>query len=125
VFVIPKETTAMRSLNIAFTLILAASTAAPAFAATADRISDSDLVRASRCLGLAKAANLGVVDAAALEAFVKTQRRGRDPGLRDRLDGAEKTAKSQSSSASGERKASLQAERDGVCKALIENPTGA
>ncbi len=113
----------MRNLKIAFVAVLALSAAAPAFAA--DRISDSDLLRASRCLGLAKAANLGAVDAKALEAYVKTQRKGRDPGLRDRSDTTEKTAQDQGSSASGDRKAALQAERDGACKALIENPTGA
>ena len=113
----------MRNLKIALVAALAVSAAAPAFAA--DRVSDTDLLRASRCLGLAKAANLGAVDATALETFVKTQRKGRDPGLRDRLDTTEKTARSQATSASGDRKATLLAERDGACKALIENPTGA
>jgi hypothetical protein len=113
----------MRHLNIAVLAVLAVSVAAPVFAA--DRVSDSDLLRASRCLGLAKAANLGAVDVTALDAFIKAQRKGRDPGLRDRLDTTEKAARSQASSASGDRKAVLQAERDGACKALIENPTGA
>ncbi|WP_165186601.1 hypothetical protein [Caulobacter soli] len=113
----------MRNLNIALVAVLAVSATAPAFAA--DRISDSDLLRASRCLGLAKAANLGAVDAKALDAFVKAQRKGRDPGLRDRSDTTEQTARSQGASANGDRKAALLAERDGACKALIENPTGA
>ncbi|KQY26413.1 hypothetical protein ASD21_16980 [Caulobacter sp. Root1455] len=113
----------MRSLKIALVAAMVASAAAPAFAA--DRISDTDLLRASRCLGLAKAESLGAVDATALESFVRAQRKGRDPGLRDRSDNAEKTARSQASSAGGDRKATLRAERDGACKTLIENPTGA
>jgi hypothetical protein len=113
----------MPNLKIALVAALVASAAAPAFAA--DRISDTDLLRASRCLGLAKADNLGAVDATALESFVKAQRKGRDPGLRDRSDTAEKSARTQASSAGGDRKATLQAERDGACKALIDNPAGA
>ena len=110
--------------SLAATLVASFALAAPAFAAPA-RVSDSDLMRASRCLGLAKAANLGAVDATALTAFVKAQRIGRDPLVRDRSDAQEQTAKSMASKAKGDLQASLTAERDGVCKAMIENPTGA
>jgi len=120
---VPRRETTMHRLKIAFVAAVVASAAAPAFAA--DRLSDTDLLRASRCLGLGKAQALGAVDTTALESFVKAQRRGRDPGLRNRSDSVEKAARSQASTADGERKATLQAERDGVCKAMIDNPTGA
>ncbi len=110
--------------SLAATLVASFALAAPAFAAPA-RVSDSDLMHASRCLGLAKAANLGAVDATALAAFVKTQRMGRDPLVRDRSDAQEQSAKNMAGKAKDDLKASLIAERDGACKALIENPTGA
>ena len=115
----------MLKSSFAATLVAAFALSAPAFAASPARVSDSDLMHASRCLGLAKAANLGAVDATALTAFVKAQRMGRDPLVRDRSDAQEQTAKSMAGKAKDDLKASLVAERDGACKALIENPTGA
>ena len=116
----------MRVLKVSLALALAASCLAtvPALAAPAARITDGDLLHASRCLGLAKAQGLGAVDATALSDFVKGQRRGRDPGVRERSDALEATAKREGSGADDARKAALVAERDGACKVLIENPTG-
>ncbi|SFJ22316.1 hypothetical protein [Caulobacter sp. UNC279MFTsu5.1] len=113
----------MRILGLTLATVLAASAAAPAFAA--DRVSDSELVRASRCLGLAKAANLGPSDATALQAFVKTQGRGRDPLVQNRAENAEQAARSQAGKAKNNLKAALIAERDGVCKALVETSSTA
>ncbi len=104
-------------------LAAACTTAVPALAAPG-RISDVDLYRASRCLGLAKAPQLGEVDAKALSDFVKIQRRGRDPAVRDRSDSLEAAARRDGASAGESRKAALVAERDQGCKALIENPGG-
>lgn len=108
----------MRILGLTIAAALAASANVPAFAA--DRVSDSELVRAARCLGLAKAANLGVSDSSALQAFVKTQGRSRDPLVQDRADAAERAARSQAGKAKDNLKASLIAERDGACKALVQ-----
>lgn len=113
----------MRMLTMTLAGALVASVAAPAFAA--DRVSDGDLLRASRCLGLAKAANLGAVDATALQSFVKAQRKGRDPLVQDRSDAAEQAAKSLAGKAKDDLKASLIAERDGACKTLIDGSAGA
>jgi hypothetical protein len=113
----------MRILSLTLAALLAASAAAPAFAA--DRISDGELVRASRCLGLTKAANLGASDATALQAFVKTQSKGRDPLVRDRVEAAEQAAKSQAGKAKDDVKASLIAERDGACKTVVGVSGGA
>jgi hypothetical protein len=113
----------MRILALTAAAVFAVSAVAPAFAA--DRLSDGELVRASRCLGLAKAANLGPVDATALQSFVKAQRKGRDPLIQDRSDAAEQAAKSQAGKAKDDLKASLIAERDGACKTLVEGSGGA
>ena len=113
----------MRILAFSAAALLAVSATAPAFAA--DRISDGELVRASRCLGLTKAANLGASDATALQTLVKTQSRGRDPLIQERVESAERNAKSQAGKAKDELKASLIAERDGVCKSLVEAPSTA
>jgi len=107
----------MRILSAALAATLVVSVGAPALAA--ERISDGALLRASRCLGLAKAESLGAVDASALEAFVKVQRRGREPLIRDRANTAEQTARNQAAKAEGDAKASLIAERDGVCKSVV------
>ena len=111
----------MRILHIALTAVFVASVSAPVLAA--ERISDGALLRASRCLGLAKSESLGVVDASALEAFVKIQRRGREPLIRDRANTAEQTARNQAAKAGEEAKTTLIAERDGPCKALVETPS--
>lgn len=113
----------MRILAFSAAALLAVSAVAPAFAA--DRVSDGELVRASRCLGLAKATNLGASDATALQAFVKTQKRGRDPLVQDRAEAAERNAASQAGKAKDDMKASLIAERDGACKALVEGSSTA
>ncbi len=112
----------MRILGLTAAAVFAVSAVAPAFAA--DRLSDSELVRASRCLGLAKAANLGAVDSTALQSLVKAQRRGRDPLVQGRSDAAEQAAKSTAGKARDELKASLIAERDGACKTLVETASG-
>lgn len=113
----------MRILAYTAVAALVVSTAAPAFASV--RVSDGELVRASRCLGLAKAANLGASDATALQAFVKTQNRGREPLIQERVEDAERTAKSKASKAKDDAKAALIAERDGACKTLVGGAGGA
>jgi hypothetical protein len=113
----------MRILAYTAVAALVVSAAAPAFAST--RVSDSELVRASRCLGLAKAANLGATDATALQAFVKTQGRSRDPLVQERAQSAERAAKSEAGRAKDDAKAALIAERDGVCKTLVGEGGGA
>lgn len=113
----------MRILTLTAAAVIAASAVAPAFAA--DRLSDSELVHASRCLGLAKATNLGASDATALQALVKAQKRGRDPLVQDRAEAAERNATSQAGKAKDDMKASLIAERDGACKTLAGSSGGA
>ncbi len=89
----------MRISNLVFAVIVAASAAAPALAA--ERVSDAELVRASRCLGLTKAASLGAADPAALQAFIKTQGKSRDMLVQDRADAAERAARTEANRAKG------------------------
>jgi hypothetical protein len=103
--------------NLALAAVLCVFAAAPALAA--ERISDGELVRASRCLGLSKAANLGPVDATALQAFVKAQGKSRDLLVQDRAETAERAARSEAGRAKGAQKDALIAERDGACKAMV------
>jgi hypothetical protein len=107
----------MRISGFIAVAVLAISAAAPAFAA--DRVSDGELVRASRCLGLAKAANLGPSDPTALQAFVKVQGKSRDMLVQDRADAAERAARTEAGRAKGAQKEALIAERDGACKAMV------
>lgn len=112
----------MRILHTALAAVLVASVGAPVLAA--ERISDGALLRASRCLGLAKSENLGVVETSTLAAFVKAQSRGREPLVRNRANAAEQTARSQAAKARDEAKARLIAERDGVCRTMVEPSAG-
>ena len=107
----------MRMSDLTLVAALVVLTAAPALAA--DRISDSELVRASRCLGLSKAANLGPVDATALQALVKAQGKGRDLVVQDRAEAAERSARTEAGRAKGPQKDALVAERDGACKTMV------
>lgn len=113
----------MRISNLVFAAVVAASAAAPALAA--ERVSDAELVRASRCLGLTKAASLGAADPAALQAFIKTQGKSRDMLVQDRADAAERAARTEANRAKGAQKDALIAERDGACKALVETSSAA
>lgn len=113
----------MRILAFTTVALLAVSAAAPVFAA--DRVSDGELVRASRCLGLAKAASLGASDATSLQAFIKAQGKSRDLLVQDRADAAERAARTEAGRAKGAQKDALIAERDGACKALVETAAAA
>jgi len=105
-------------ITIALAGAALSAAAAPAFAA--ERWSDAEYLKASRCLGLAESANLGAVDATALAAEVKDQGRGRDPLLRDRSDVQRDDARRAGKTRSDVLRAKLLAERDGVCKAYLQ-----
>lgn len=94
------------------------SIAAPAMAA--ERLTDAQFVRASRCLGLAETKALGEVDPAALQTLVKVQRQGRHVSTSDRAEAARRDARREASKAQGDVKSALVDERDGACKQLGE-----
>ncbi|MCC7265857.1 MAG: hypothetical protein IT546_00805 [Caulobacteraceae bacterium] len=97
------------------TLTLAAASLAGA-ATAADRVTDVEYLKAARCAGLMKSAHLGEPDGAAVEAFLKAQRRGRAPAVLDMADKRKQDARAEAARAGGDKKAHLQAEREGACR---------
>lgn len=97
------------------TLSLAAAGLAGA-AMASDRVPDTEYLKAARCAGLLKSAHLGQPDGAAVEAFLKSQRRGRNPAVVDMGDKKTQDARSEAARAGAEKKAKLLAERDGACR---------
>lgn len=98
------------------TLSLAAATALAGSAMASDRVTDVEYLKAARCAGLMKSKHLGEPDGAAVEAFLKAQRRGRAPAVLDMADKRTQDARSEAARAGEAKKARLQAEREGVCK---------
>lgn len=98
----------------AIALVAAAFTASAASAS--DRATDVDFLRANRCKGLA-ASLTGVVDSAALDAYVKAEGRSRSPYVIERagneFDRAKRDAKMES------RKPALTSELTGSCQAYL------
>ena len=94
------------------------ATAAPAFA-EAPRWTDAEYLKASRCLGLAEAQELGPVDSTALITQMKAQGLGRDSYLRDRGASMRQDARRLGKTVSEALKTKLLAERDGSCKVYL------
>ncbi|PXA76943.1 hypothetical protein DMC25_23635 [Caulobacter sp. D4A] len=109
----------MRTTVILLAAASLAAVAAPALAA--ERLTDSQFVRANRCLGLTEAKALGETDAAPLKALIKAQRQGRHISIEDRADAARLSAKREASRAEGDAKSALVGERDGDCKSLAQS----
>jgi hypothetical protein len=92
----------------------AATVAAPALAA--ERLTDPEYLKASRCLGLAQSKAVGEVDTTALEAELKAQSRGRVSTITDRASDSKAYALREGRRAEGERRDALVAEWEGPCK---------
>lgn len=108
-------------MKFAAIAIVAASTLAttsPAFAA--ERVSDLDYMRASRCKGLATTLT-GVVDTGAIDTFLKSARGSRAPMVLDRAENEFERAKREARSE--DRKARLTAELTGSCSAYLGEPS--
>lgn len=103
----------MRIAVIALTLAAVSAGAAVA----AERVSDVDYLKASRCKGLASS-DLNAVDAAALDAFVKEQSRARTAFVVQKGVDEETRAKREVKSGKAERRARLTAELSGPCQAF-------
>jgi hypothetical protein len=95
-----------------FATLSLASAGIATSAAAASQVSDTDYVEASRCRGIA--VGLGA-DAAALNAFVKSQAGGRNLLVQDRAD--EEFARGKRE-AKGDGKERLSAELSGACAAF-------
>ena len=82
----------------------------------AERMSDVAFLTAMRCQGLAEGRQM---NAASLEASMKTQKRGRELYISDRAKRARQDGARDGGSASVGRKAQVDAELNGVCQAYL------
>ena len=106
----------MRFATAAFISASLLIAAAPATAG--DRASDAGYLRAARCQGLAHATELGSVDTAAIDAYVKAQSTARSETLRRQAKAVGLEARADAMS--NTKRARLTAERDRLCKAWIQ-----
>jgi hypothetical protein len=105
-------------------LILVAGLAASSVAVAAPaRLTDTQFLQLSRCKALVASAALGGGDTASIDALLKVQERGRDPYISEKADSVRDDAASSARHASGDRRARLIAERDGVCQTLSGGET--
>jgi len=101
----------MRLITSAFSTVCVLTAAGTASAA----VSDVEYLRANRCRGLA-AAELAAVDTAALDAFLKAEKRTRSTFVADRGQAELDKAKREAKTTNAERKARLTAELTGPCQ---------
>lgn len=101
----------MRALILSLALVAAAAGTAVA----QDRVSDSRYVQMARCAGLAEGSG---VQADALDAALRANRRGRSDHIRQQATNARHAAAAAIRSASGDDLAQLTAERDGACRSV-------
>jgi hypothetical protein len=108
-------------MNIVKVALIAATLAAPAFAASAapSHLTDVQYIAANRCLALMDSKALGPVNDTAMKALIKEQMHGRDAMVWDMGDKANEDAASEAGRASAYTKGQLLAERDGACAALL------
>jgi hypothetical protein len=109
-------------LKLALIAVATAAAAAPAFAGT--RLTDTQFIQAGRCQGLISSQALGPADAAAINAFMKSERGAHPQVIIDKADEARRDAERSAKRAGDERRTTLIAERDGACQAF-GGPSGA
>jgi hypothetical protein len=82
-------------------------------------VSNLEFLEAARCRGLAASDNLGKLDTAALDAFLRDQGSSRDLAVRTSASNKMQAALKEANAAEGDKKAKLIAQRDGACAAYI------
>jgi hypothetical protein len=106
-------------MKFAAILIAAATVASTGSAFAAERVSDMEYLKASRCKGLATTLT-GVVDAGSIDSYLKAARSARSPAVFERaeseFDKARREARSE------DRKTRLTAELTGPCSAYLGEP---
>lgn len=105
-------------MKYAVIALVAAGLATPAFAS--GKVTDVDYLKANRCAGLATSIE-GVVDPAALNSFVKSERGARPTYVVDR--GVEEFKRAKKEAKSTDRKERLTAELTGACQAYMGGAT--
>ncbi len=102
------------------TLIIATLAAASlAGAAHAGSVTNLQFLDAARCRGLAGSENLGKLDTAALDTFLRTEGSARDLAVRTSAKNKIEAARKEADAAEGDKKAKLIAQRDGDCAVYI------
>ena len=105
----------LKTLLIIAPLVMATAAAA----AAPDHFTDAQYIAAARCQGLMSSAALGREDMSQVDAVMKAQSKARSPDVFDRADEARDNAQRAASHAGAYSKASLIAERDGSCRAIL------
>ena len=77
-----------------------------------------DFIQANRCAALARSSKFDSPDARAYKAFVDSESKGRNISSRNRARMAQSLAKQEALTATGEKKAALEAELNGACQAF-------
>lgn len=102
------------------TLIIATvAIASLASAAHAGSVSNLQFLEAARCRGLAGSENLGKLDTAALDTFLRTEGSARDLAVLTSAQNKIQSAQKEADGADSEKKAKLIAEREGRCATYI------
>jgi hypothetical protein len=112
----------MRLITITLAAAVSCAAVAPVFAGTA-RLSDTQYIAASRCVGLQSSKALESADASALKQLVKQQSWGRSSMVYDMADEAQETGRRDASRGGAEANVGLVSERDGVCHSLVASQT--
>jgi len=100
--------------------IAVAALATAGSAVASDKVTDVEYMKANRCKGLASTLT-GVVDTAALDSFIKSERGARAQYIVER--GEELQAKARREARSEDRKEKLTAELTGPCSAYLGGPS--
>lgn len=95
------------------------ATFAAGSAVASGKVTDVDYLRANRCMGLASSID-GVVDAAALNNFIKAERGARPGYILDRGDAEFQRARKEARSS--DRRERLTAELNTSCQAYLGGP---
>jgi hypothetical protein len=103
-------------MKFAAIALAAVATFAAGAASAGDKITDVDYLKANRCKGLATSIE-GVVDPAALNSFIKSERGARASYIVDRGDAEFQRARREAKSA--DRKARLTTELTTSCQAYL------
>lgn len=103
-----------------YAVIALAIAAVAGSASAAPKLTDVDYLRANRCKGLATSIE-GVVDPAALNSLIKSERGARATYVVDR--GEEEFQRARKEAKSQDRKARLTAELTGACRAYLGEAT--
>ena len=106
----------MKLVAIAIAAVTFATSGA---AAAAERVSDVDYLRASRCKGLATSIE-GIVDGQAIDAYLKSVTGARAPYVKDRAD--QEYQRGLRDGRSGDRRERMTAELTGACQAYLGDP---